>query len=990
MCGLLCFCVVALVVGCFLWPVSKPINVAENLRLARQSLSQKQFEKAEQLAIMTPPGHPRWTDAMLIAGEAATRTERLEAAKNYYQSVPLTASQDAVLARFSLAEIYLHVGALTKAEQAFRDVLTKEPNYVEARSRLSFLLDLTGRRFESGDELFPVLRSGAATLDELILFADLERPLDSKEFLKKCQQQTPGDLLIRLGLGVGYADEGNGPAAISALQDVLKVRPDLLAAQSLLGELLLDEGREDFLRWHRALPPEADSRQEIWFVRGLWARKSGQLEMAAKCFWQTLNQNPMHRRANYQLGIVLAQLGIPTAGEFSNRSKQLFDLSAWLTHVRESRGTNETAMKEVVASMESLGRIWETCAWANVCRSQFPNATWRTSAITRLSPLLGPALPVVLSDNYLSRKVDVSSFADFKLPDVTKPTTRNTAENDSGQIRFEATANMGLDFIYENGNDESTPGARIQEQTGGGASVFDIDGDNWPDLYLVQGGKWNHGSMEYDFLPEYFDRIFRNRRGMAFEDITSQCGLKEYGFGQSCAVGDINNDGFADLYVANIGTNTVYLNNGDGTFQLAVASSIQQLALFTSSTAISDINGDGNPDLFDVNYVTGENVYHLICSGRACSPSAFDGVTDRLHLSRGDGTFDSLEASTPQNDSKGLGVVVAKLEEGAQPSLFISNDQTPNFLLTITEPANGSPLELVDQGFRSGVAYNKDGLLTAAMGIAADDIDGNGLTDFFITNFQDESNVLYMQLDKGFFSDSTRSSGLQTPSIQFVGWGTQFLDADLDGQMDLVLTNGHVDSYPAKDIAPEMRCQFFQNQGDAIFKELFADELGPFFDRPYYGRGLSKLDWNRDGLVDFVMTPIRSPVALVTNTTSTGAHYINIRLHGTTAARDATHAFVEVITATGSWKKQLLAGDGYHASNERVLQFGLGETDQIEKVVITWPLGGQTNVERPPVDSTLEAVEGMQRVTAWKNHVVETLDADVTRAIQTGKTGAAQ
>lgn len=956
------------------WQRPEPLSIDQRMLQARQALSRKDFTVAETLALEIPVDHPGWPAAMLIAGEAATRLERLHDAATYYANVPLTSSRDSALARFSLGEVLLHTGRLVEAEQAFRDVIKKQPSYVDAHSRLAFILALTGQRFKSAPFLFNVLKSGTATLDELVLLADIERPLRKRPFLLKCEKQSPDDVLVRLGLAANDVMDGDNDKAISSLKTVVKQRPDLIAAQALLGELLLDDDQALFIDWYNSLPTSAADRSDIWFVRGLSARKRGQLQMAARCFWQTLNTFPMHRRANYQLGMVLARLNIEGAEEFSNRSKDLFELSTWLTHVKESEGKNPTAIQKLVGDLESMGRIWEACAWATLSRNQFPNAAWRTSTLSRLSPRLSSDLPNMVLNKNLCQLIDVSSFPEFRTGIASSPRANpNSVEARFGGIRFSDNNAPGLDFVYQNANDESTPGARIQEQTGGGAAVLDFDGDTWPDLYFVQGGEWTHGATSAKTMSKYSDRVFRNRLGKTFDDVTNVLGVREYGFGQSCAIGDINEDGFPDLYIANIGTNVLYLNNGDGTFHRPDTQVAASQQLFTSSAAIADINGDGLADIFDANYVTGAEVYHLICNGQACSPAAFDGVPDRVHLNSGTGQFSEVIASTPYKDAKGLGIVIARLADEPLPSAFVANDQTPNFLLTLSPSDDDSPNQLTDTGFQKGVAYSQDGLLTAAMGIAADDVDGNGMIDFFVTNFLDESNVLYLQVDGGFFRDATRSAGLQSPSVPYVGWGTQFMDADRDGEIDLVLTNGHVDSYAEKDTPPKMRCQFFRNTGDVKFQELNAKDIGPFFDKQFYGRGLSRLDWNQDGLMDFVMVPLREPAALVTNVTSTTGRFVNIRLHGTKSSRDAITAIVHVETSARTWHKQLLAGDGYHASNERFLQFGLGDTNQIDRVTIEWPSGNRSQINKPPVDSTLEVVEGHATATAWQDQSAMTL-----------------
>jgi hypothetical protein len=240
------------------------------------------------------------------------------------------------------------------------------------------------------------------------------------------------------------------------------------------------------------------------------------------------------------------------------------------------------------------------------------------------------------------------------------------------------------------------------------------------------------------------------------------------------------------------------------------------------------------------------------------------------------------------------------------------------------------------------------------MGIAADDANGDGRLDFFITTFSNESDTLYLQDAAGMFVDASRTSGLRAPSWPFIGWGTQFLDAELDGEPDLVVANGHVDEY-------HMRPQFFRNVGGGRFVELLADAAGPFFGQEYRGRGLARLDWNGDGRMDFVVSNIGQPAALVTNQSTGVGRYFNVRLHATRAARDAIGSIVTLAVPGRSWTKQLVAGDGYMATNERMLQFGLGEAEQVTELTVDWPSGGRTTVHNLPVNATVELVEGLPR-----------------------------
>lgn len=938
------------------------------LRQARLALARGEYSEAKRTALQIPADHPRYPSAVMVAGEALTKDGRLQEAADVYQTVPLTASTDAVLIHFSRAEVLLHSSQISEAEQAYRAVVEVEPGYVEAHSRLAFILGVTGRRRESEEYLFTILRSGSATLNELILLADLGRPVNETKLLTTWHKRNPGDPFIRLGLSVRAAVDGNTDQALDILQLLCADFPLLQQAQAQYGALLAERRPHELRAWHDSLPPESVDWPDIWFVKGRWAQLSDKPEVAARCFLRVLRQIPLHRRATYELGIVLHRLEHPAADRFSALARQLLELSTWLTDARESNGTSEDAMRNILQILQQQNRIWETCAWATMARQTVGERDWISRPLARLAPHLSPRLPLHPAQTELLQLVDTSRFPPFDAANLHVPGQEAIMANDSSstslrtRIRFRETEGSPLPFVYFNAHDESTKGARIQEQTGGGASVLDFDRDSFPDLYFVQGSEWKHEATEATATGRYVDGVFRNVRGTELKEVTAQTGIEERRFGQCAAVGDVNEDGFADLYIANIGANQLYLNNGDGTFRREASAVKDQSPLFTSSAVVADLNGDGNSDLFDANYVTGRDVYHRICGGRACSPAAFDGVLDLAHLGDGAGGFRTVAADTPNNDAKGLGAVAFSLSDPLRPSVFVANDQTPNFLLQYSEESN-SP-RLTDSALSSGLAYSQEGLVTAAMGIAADDVDHNGLTDLFISNFQDESNCLYLQSSPGFFTDHARAAGLRAPSYAYVGWGAQFLDADLDGQLDLVLTNGHVGSYFDEGRPPKMPCQLFRNTGEARFKELSAEQCGVFFAETFYGRSIARLDWNRDGRADFVMVPIREKVRLLTNDSDTEGRFVNVQLTATQSARDAYFTTVELHSNQQVHTRQLVSGGGYHASNECVLQFGFPD-EQPGSLVVRWPSGSVSRLSATASNVTVHVIEGHNQAAVF-------------------------
>ncbi|MCA9051547.1 MAG: CRTAC1 family protein, partial [Planctomycetaceae bacterium] len=841
-----------------------------------------------------------------------------------------------------------------------------------ANLRLAFLNGAVGRRWEAGPYFFRLIREGTASLQQLALFGDLERPHEQSEFLQKCAAAFPADALTKLGIAQNLIYEGNQAEGQQRLEFVVSSHPQLLSGQALLGELILANAPHHFVQWHSELPPEAGTHPDIWYVRGLWFRRQQKKDAAVRCFWEAVRIAPVHRRAYYQLSQLLSSYDNAdgeAAEVFAGRAGQLIDLTQAIDDVLRSEGRREDSVRRVARLMRDMGRLWEAAAWCRLSSRLHPQSAWPYEMYGQIRGHLHPETPQTIPESDLAVRFD---FSDRQLPDpliieedgLTFDRQPTESAASVCRISFEDQAeSAGIHFVYNNGDiDLNSPGARMFEQTGGGTAVADIDGDTWPDILFPQGGKWPKGSTVPTPDVSDGDRLFRNLRGLNFGSVSTPAIPAEIGFGQGAAVGDLDNDGFADVYVANIGRNALLRNNGDGTFSDVSAAAGLVHNDWTTSCLLTDLNADGVSDLFDVNYVTGPGVFELLCQGYGCSPKNFDGIPDRLLIGSGDGGYRHLPDATPTSESKGMGILAFCSEDPRRPDLFITNDQVPNYLLR-NQPTGEYPfLNLAQEAFTRGLAYNEDGLSMACMGIAAGDADGDGSLDFFVTNFRNESNTLYLQDTSGMFVDTTKASGLAQAGYPFVGWGSQFLDADLDGDEDLVVVNGDVDDYSAAGGFYHMPPQLYRNQGTGTFETLAADKAGTWFEKSYLGRGLSRLDWNRDGRQDFVGSNINQPASLVTNNSATSAAWLTVRLHPATGVRDAIGTVLVLHTDAGSVTRHVCAGDGFMASNEQSVVFGLADSREIISLKVAWPSGATQTFSDIPGRNTVDLIEGRDRV----------------------------
>mgnify|MGYP002630938303 CR=1 FL=1 len=393
------------------------------------------------------------------------------------------------------------------------------------------------------------------------------------------------------------------------------------------------------------------------------------------------------------------------------------------------------------------------------------------------------------------------------------------------------TESSGIIFQFEDAAMVGSDATRLFEFTGGGVAVLDIDLDNWPDIFFTQGSDapalGNPApTPEAQTAPSPTDQLFRNRQGASFRAATSSACLVDGGYSQGCTTGDFDMDGFPDLYIANIGQNQLFQNNGDGTFAPVAVPPSQT---WTTSCAIADLTGDGIPDIYDVNHVVAAGVHQKMCRKLGASVPCDGGQglvaeQDRLFAGDGQGSFRDVteDSGIKAKEGLGLGLVVLKLQDRFGLSVFVANDARPNFLFV--NHGTSDRAQFLDEAVIRGVALSGNGRSQACMGVAAGDANGDGTTDLLMTNFFNDYNTLYLQRD-GFFNDSSDSANLIQGSYSQLGFGTQFLDADLDGDQDLVVTNGDVVDFSTEDALRRyaQQPQFFRNRSGETFEEQSSD-----------------------------------------------------------------------------------------------------------------------------------------------------------------------
>ena len=610
---------------------------------------------------------------------------------------------------------------------------------------------------------------------------------------------------------------------------------------------------------------------------------------------------------------------------------------------------------------KSLGQPFEAAAWCQVALGYSRQQTWARDELRTLHLAASEASNVLSAEHHPLQGMDKERFPLPQLPTIARAQAQaETVQRSDGKVRFvDVAADAGIHFEYYNGTTASTGLVHILQATGGGIGVIDYDQDGWPDLYFAQSGAFPVDPTRNKFR----DRLFRNLGNGRFADVTEQAGLGDNSYSQGVSAADFNSDGYPDLYVANVYGNRLYENNGDGTFRDVTEAAGVAGDKWTTSCMIADLNGDALPDLYEVNYALMQEVIDIVCKHddqpKSCTPTMYTAEQDRLYLNLGDGRFEDVtEASgIVASDGKGLGIVAADFDGTGRVSVFVGNDTTANFYF-VNESTSPNTLSFQEQAVLLGLGFDELGLYQACMGLAVDDADGDGRLDLFVTNFYDESNTLYVQNSDRSYVDQTRDAGLREASLKMLGFGAQFLDAELDGWPDLVLANGHVDRTFATGVPDRMPPQFFRNNGQAKFGELSAASLGPYFQGKYLGRAVATLDWNRDGREDFCVSHLDAPAALLANQTPDTGHFLALQLRGVQSNRDAIGTIVRVKLGDRERVRQVIGGDGYLVSNQRQLIFGLGGHRRIEQLSIEWPSGITQTFRGVLADQEALLVEG--------------------------------
>jgi hypothetical protein len=489
----------------------------------------------------------------------------------------------------------------------------------------------------------------------------------------------------------------------------------------------------------------------------------------------------------------------------------------------------------------------------------------------------------------------------------------------------DVTQKSGIDFVHQFCHQRI---ANILLSNGSGAVVFDYDNDGFMDIYFLNWGPLEGVTAAPPGTKRQPNRLYRNRGDGTFEDVTRKAGLEGSGFASAATAGDFDNDGYTDLFVANVGHNILYRNRGDGTFEDVT----EKAGVGHTGTGISavflDYDNDGWLDLYVGNYLTfvpeKESEQN---PGAYPGPLAYKGEANVLYRNLGNGTFKDVtrEAGLYAPGHRAMSVCAFDCNRDGYVDLYVCNDDTPNTLWL-----NDGKGHFRDVAMELGAAFNSIGEAPGSMNATVGDVNGDGLPDLFVTRFGYGS--LYVRTEQGSYDDRMWASGLGRLTQQHVGWGGAFLDFDNDGDQDLFIANGD-----AFNLEGDFSL-LLENQGNCKFTDASA-KGGAFFQHRINGRGNAVLDYDNDGRLDVLLTALADRPFLLRNRCPLKNHWLKLRLEGTRSNRSGYGALITLTAGDLTLRGEALCPTGFLSQGDARPHFGLGPRQKVDRLEIRWPSG---------------------------------------------------
>ena len=923
----------------------------ERLLVAMQNEDWELANQCAQEALIISPDDP---DLLTYAAKTAAYCNRKsEAAQLLVDAATHADYQPPARVTFAVQAL-IDVGDLYPAINLLEASLKQNPEAHDQRRSLVGFLCEAQRMDLLPEHLVKLYRARQFDVRLLLAVTETTSRRLSPKTSERLMERNPDDHRVRLAEAFVMMYRHDSQAGAEILEDVLKHHPKFAPAHAMYGQALMAENRlEDISNWLDTATPESVRYADYWLTLGDLATRQEEPEQAVRAYWEATRRDPGNNTAWDRLGQVMLQLQANEDSPISAqqvdavlaRSSQMLDLRESFNHFAADGQTNQSKALDVAVALLDLGRVWEAEAWSAAA------TTLPDGPSTEISAIRKSILTKLAADqSWISADAPASSidFSNLPIPEVSQ--TASAASNRNAivptltgteHLRLEEqSAEWGLRDVASNNNPTDARLAAIIRSTGVGGGAIDYDLDGLPDIMVMGAG----GTMQK--RDSQLNQLLRNT-GTSFEEVSKRAGVADPGFGQGLAIGDFNEDGFPDLFFANLGQNRLLRNNGDGSFTDCTAVLTEQDPKSWSTSAIfADLDQNGITDLVVTNYCQTVSGLDMGCPNEEgvigpCHPLTFPADADCFYEGVGDGSFRNTTSQwiSEPSTGRGLGILAGNLD-GSQFGVFIANDMSRNAFYTPTVNKDGIALE--ENASVRGVAVDGRTQAQASMGIASSDFDLDGDLDLYVTGFGREYNIYYEQVAPGIWRDETSKLDLAQPTLSVVGFGTEAIDLDNDGIDEIAVTNGHIGDFSDPESLPyEQPIQIFRRRQNGRFQLLSDDHWGNYFSEHHVGRGLWTMDANLDGKLDLVVTHTKEQLRLLINRSEKTGKSIGFQIKGTTSSRDAIGATIRFTCNDQERSLWLLAGDGYMCSNEKILRAGLGDATRVENVRITWP-DGQT------------------------------------------------
>ncbi len=849
-----------------------------------------------------------------------------EAALASWAKVPAATSFSGRAAALS-GEVLIDAGRYREAETLLETARSANgPNDPDLRRALIRLYRFEGR---TNDVRRLVRESWATAPDPVAILKELwvidNTPVPAEALEAALAKADPNDDRVWLGQGNLAMLTGRFDEARRKLDACRKHAPH----DEVIWRGLLDLGRasgdldtvlEAASRLH--LSTSRLTETEVLGLRAWLASRLGRSNEERKALLALLERDPGDANALERLATLAWDEGQSAEVSRFRAQKQAIDDAKVLYR---SQILNQ---KDLTANIPELVRL------AKIMGHRFDEFAW--SHIHAGTPEKERGTAEALSQEIIASTTSESTLAD-RFADLHPPSepagSRSEALAVADPVFTDDAQAVGLQFTMDNGQ---TSLHNLPETMSGGVGVLDYDSDGWLDVYAVQGGSLLTEPSE----GRDGDRLFRNQGDGTFRDVTAAAGLvmPNHDYGMGVTVGDYDNDGDPDLFVTRLQSYALYRNRGNGTFEdVTEAAGLLGSRDYPSSAAFADLDNDGDLDLYVCHYMVYDPEHPPLCRNEKgeyyyCDPSRVDPAPD--HVFRNDkGKFVDVtaEAGFVDPGGRGLGVVIADVDDDNKVDLFVANDGTANYLFH-----NLGGFKFEEVGHISGVAGNAGGGYQAGMGVACVDLDGDGRPELLVTNLYGEGTTLYQNLGQGAFHDGSAAAGLLAATRYLLGFGIAPIDYDADGRPDLIMANGHVnDQRPRYPYA--MPAKLFATGERGRLTDV-SSRAGEPFQVLRVGRGLATADLDNDGKVDALIVGQNEPLAYFHNKSPSG-RFVTFQLQGTRSNRDGVGAQVTLTSQGRRQVAQRVGGGSYLSACDPRLHFGLGTADRIESVEVRWPSG---------------------------------------------------